>query len=195
MLAAVKALASHLPASASRASLPASIAIPASSSAPTHILAISSSSKTSPSPNASLFATHNLVLLSSCALLPSLPQAYSGAAPLVPLALPSVDTFSVLHGFLYTHDQVKFLSSALCLNIPASAAGPSSDAGKRSSQLAGALLQASGGDVSRLMAIAKRINGIWRNACALGVHDTDLWDSMDLAWEAVLGAMNAIARS
>lgn len=44
------------------------------------------------------------------------------------------------------------------------------------------------------MGIAKRVNGLWRNACALGVHDLELWDAMDLAWDAVLGAMNAVAR-
>lgn len=40
-----------------------------------------------------------------------------------------------------------------------------------------------------LMAHTKTINGVWRNACALGVFDTELWGVMDLAWEVVLVAL------
>jgi hypothetical protein len=193
MLAAIQAISSHLPSSVSRSSLPPSIALPASASAPTHILAVTSSSKSNPSTTAALYATHHLVLLSSCALLPNLPHARSGTAPVVPVALPHAESFPALHAFLYTRSQLALLSSLLCLNIPASAAGPS-DTSKRAGQLAGALVQASGGDMARLMSIVKRVNGMWRNACALGVNDLELWDTMDLAWEAVLGAINAVAR-
>lgn len=47
--------------------------------------------------------------------------------------------------------------------------------------------------MSGLMAHAKIINGVWRNACALGVFDAELWSVMDLAWEVVLVALNKAA--
>jgi hypothetical protein len=43
------------------------------------------------------------------------------------------------------------------------------------------------------MGHTQHITALWRNAIALGVHDKDLWDTMDLAWEVVLGALNLAA--
>jgi len=40
-----------------------------------------------------------------------------------------------------------------------------------------------------LLMHAMTINGLWRNACALGVFDDQLWEVLDLAWDAVLGAL------
>jgi hypothetical protein len=194
MLAAIQALAPHIPATVARALLPPSIALPASSTAPTHILAVASSSKSAGPATVALFPTHGLLLLSSCALLPALPRARAGTAPVVPISVPSAETFPALHAYLYTRSQLALLSAALCLAIPPSAAAGPSDPAKRAGQLAHALLAAAGADAGRLMAIAKRVNGLWRNACALGVDDAELWDTLDLAWDAVLGAMNAIAR-
>jgi len=41
-----------------------------------------------------------------------------------------------------------------------------------------------------LLAHAMTINGIWRNVCALGVFDDQLWEVLDLAWEAIIGALD-----
>jgi len=38
--------------------------------------------------------------------------------------------------------------------------------------------------------VAQNIAAVWRNAVALGIHDPEFWDCLDLAWEVVLGAMN-----
>jgi hypothetical protein len=43
------------------------------------------------------------------------------------------------------------------------------------------------------MGYAQHITSLWRNAIALGVHDKDLWDVIDLAWEVVLGSLNLAA--
>lgn len=202
MLAASKAIQPHLPASASRSSLPPALALPnAGSSAPTHILAVCSSSKTpSPAPCA-LHPTHHLVLLASCAHLPALPAARAGArsAPVVPVSVPSADTFGALHAYLYTRGASALVGQLLHLALPPNAlcAGPSDarkGAGALAGQLAHALVQATGGDLARMMAAAKRVNGCWKNACALGVYDLELWDAIDLAWDAVLGAMNLVVR-
>jgi len=33
------------------------------------------------------------------------------------------------------------------------------------------------------------VHGLWRNVCALGVFDDNLWNAMDLAWEVLLTAI------
>jgi hypothetical protein len=38
---------------------------------------------------------------------------------------------------------------------------------------------------------ATLINGVWRNACALGVRDDKLWDVLGVAWGVVVGAMGS----
>jgi hypothetical protein len=43
------------------------------------------------------------------------------------------------------------------------------------------------------MGHAHHITALWRNAIALGAHDKDLWDVIDLAWEVVLGSLNLAA--
>jgi hypothetical protein len=147
-----------------------------------------------------MIPSHHLVLLASCALLPALPASRPGApTPVVPLSLPSAETFSLLHTYLYTHATPQLLSALLGLQLPPSALAGPSDARRGGSQLVGqlahGLVGAAAGDLARLMSIAKRINGVWKNACALGVYDLELWDGLDLAWDAVLGAMNLVVRN
>ena len=48
--------------------------------------------------------------------------------------------------------------------------------------------------MAALMQHVKVINGLWQNVCALGVFDLELWGAMDLAWDAVLGALNLVVR-
>jgi hypothetical protein len=37
------------------------------------------------------------------------------------------------------------------------------------------------------------ITGIWKNACALGIFDDGLWDTLDLAWDILMEAFNVAA--
>lgn len=48
------------------------------------------------------------------------------------------------------------------------------------------------GAYATLMSNAKAINGLWRNVCALGIQDPELWGVMDLAWEIVLTGLNCL---
>jgi hypothetical protein len=41
-----------------------------------------------------------------------------------------------------------------------------------------------------LTRVSQNIGAVWKNAVALGVHDPELWNCLDLAWEVILGAMN-----
>jgi hypothetical protein len=198
MLAANQALAAHMPAAAPRAQLPASVALPVSSAAPTHVLAVSSSAKgAAPGAPCVLVPTHSLLLLASCAALSPLPAAAAGAARVVPTGVPHPESFPALHAYLYARSAPALLGALLGLALPPSFAGPSDGARARAQlagQLAQALLHGAAGEPARLMAGAKRVVGLWRNMCSLGVVDPELWDALDLAWDAVLAALNTVAR-
>lgn len=43
------------------------------------------------------------------------------------------------------------------------------------------------------MGNAKAVNGLWKNVCALGIFDAELWGIMDIAWEIVLAALTRVA--
>ncbi|KAF9238976.1 hypothetical protein BU15DRAFT_88193 [Melanogaster broomeanus] len=203
MFAGVSALSpSHLP------SLdPFTIPLRATSHAPsypTHILALSRSS--SQDSSAVLVATHAVVLASHCSSLPRLPpSAASGhpsatvsvTLPVLPLTVPSPAAFAPLHAFLYTHSVPQLLSTLLPA-VPASflstLTSPQALRGTLASgpalhKLSAHLLSSAPG-MGALTGVAQNIAAVWRNAVALGVHDPELWDCLDLAWEIVLGAMN-----
>ncbi|KIJ16374.1 hypothetical protein PAXINDRAFT_75692 [Paxillus involutus ATCC 200175] len=212
MLAGISALSpSHLPSSMPRSQLQQtrSLTIPLRASShtpsyPTHILALSRSS--SQDSSALLVATHAVVLASHCASLPRLPPSpvsghpnatVSVTLPVLPLSIPSPAAFAPLHAFLYTHSIPQLLST-LVPAIPASflstltspqalrgtlASGPSLH------RLSSHLVSSAPG-MGALTGVAQNIAAVWRNAVALGVHDPELWDCLDLAWEVVLGAMN-----
>ncbi|KII91579.1 hypothetical protein PLICRDRAFT_105411 [Plicaturopsis crispa FD-325 SS-3] len=187
-----------------------SLSIPirnASSTYPTHLLAISQSQSRSSPPELPLYATHSLVLATACSALPALPpsqlhpNATSLNLPILPLAVPAPAAFPALHAYLYTHDVPALLSALAPLPptfLASITSAPSSVAHTLSSgpalhQLSAHAVHTLRGDRAALMGLAQRVNGLWKNACALGVHDPELWDAMDLAWEVVLGALNLAA--
>ncbi|OCH88738.1 hypothetical protein OBBRIDRAFT_733931 [Obba rivulosa] len=211
-----------------------SASMPASDAFPTHILALSSSRApsapttptqmsyfqqimgiTGPDPSPTtvpLFAVHALVLTAHCTLLPSLrptrPTVRGSNLPLpvIPLTVPSVETFHLLHAYLHTRraDQLlKSLLPSLASGLPSQSASTSTTTSytaqftqERLVRLAQALVQTAaqqggaGGALSGLMMHTRVVNGLWRNACALGVFDPELWGVMDIAWEVVLMALN-----
>ncbi|KAH7928373.1 hypothetical protein BV22DRAFT_1004964 [Leucogyrophana mollusca] len=213
MLAGIAALSpSHLPSSMPRSQIhhTSSLTIPLrpsqhSPSYPTHVLALSKSS--SQDGSATLLATHSLVLASHCASLPRLPHSApshpnaSGVTlPVLPLSVPSPAAFAPLHTFLYTHSAATFLSTLLpavphsflsTLTAPQAVRGTLAS-GPALHTLSTHLLSQTPhhNSMGALTSVAQNIAAVWRNAVALGVHDPELWDCLDLAWEVVLGAMN-----
>ncbi|KAI0795473.1 hypothetical protein C8Q75DRAFT_712202 [Abortiporus biennis] len=230
---------SSLPRSRLASSLDAPIrptsSVPSSSAFPTHILAISSS-RTSPSmpatptvasfaaqPNMSasatipLYPTHALVLAAYCTLLPPLPRSRPNNRsatinlPIVPLNVPSAETFPSLHAYLHTRRADSLLGALLpslarllppftpgssSSSRPAYVAQFSSDTLLRlAQQLASTAYAQAGsqGALSGLMAHARIVNGLWKNVCALGIFDAELWGVMDVAWEIVLAALTRVA--
>ncbi|KAL1948379.1 hypothetical protein VTO73DRAFT_12454 [Trametes versicolor] len=206
---------------------------------PTHVLAILSSRSSSATPTVASFADKGslppsttiplypasaLVLAAHCSLLPPLPQGLPASGrraaltlPVVPLTIPSPETFALLHAYLHTMRPDTLLASLLPAlaaalpHMPAASSSAAPPAGKLvyvaqfSSErllrlahaLAGAAFQRGGpqGAMGGLMAHVKLINGLWQNVCALGVFDAELWGVLDLAWEVVLAAMTQVAEN
>ncbi|KAJ7172960.1 hypothetical protein C8R43DRAFT_863110, partial [Mycena crocata] len=117
----------------------------------------------------SLYPFHDLVIGAHCANLPALPasQPFPCSAratlPVVPLSLPSPETFSLLHAYLYMQQQPETLLAAL--------APPC------------------GSNLLQLAGHAQRIQGLWRNACVLAVVDEQLYDVIESSWERSIAAM------
>ncbi|KAI0293633.1 hypothetical protein B0F90DRAFT_1811802 [Multifurca ochricompacta] len=180
---------------------------------PTHILAVQSSpsSKHPVSDIVFLIPTHQIVLAANCAHIPRIPASRSQirsngmlAIPVMPLVVPHAEAFAPLHSFIVAH-RLDRLMSAL-LPVPpsmlsgATTRGSGSGAGAgpfahvSAPQVATYLAASAAGDkMSALMALTRTVSAIWRNACALGVFDRDLWAALDFSWEVILGAMNMVA--
>ncbi|KAH7909180.1 hypothetical protein BJ138DRAFT_1011360 [Hygrophoropsis aurantiaca] len=181
-----------------------------SSDLPTHMLAVyarqpqTASSSAAPKRRVTLFPTHNVILAANCANLPSLPPSIptsipsnqTAAAtinvPIVPLCVPSPETFPYLSTFLYTkradHLLASLLPSTSNLFLSSLISSPLSLPTTASVQAYASKLAAAH-TPQTLLAHAMAVNGLWRNACALGIFDERLWDTMDIAWEVLLGAL------
>jgi len=164
-----------------------------------------------------LYPANALVLATHCTLLPSLPRSRPSnktavvTLPIVPLAVPSVETYQFLHEYLHTKRPDVLLRNLL---QPLASLIPTADAPSTSStkavymsqfsnkhlyslaqQLASLAYSRGGsqGAATPLMALARVVNGLWRNTCALGIFDPELWAVMDLAWEVILAALTHVA--
>lgn len=207
MLAGISAL-SHMPSSMPRSRLPPAINIPlrttsSEPSYPTHVLALTSSKN--PSDMALLLPVHSLVLASYCANLPRLPssqqepQSPTLHLPVLPLSLPSPAAFSVLYSFMYHHCLETLLKALLPMPTAflqflshdtvrdAFASGPMLH------QLSSYLCSSASANPQTLTIHAAHVKELWQTMIALGIHDPDLWDTIDLAWEVILGAFNLAA--
>jgi len=174
---------------------------------------MSTSSATCP-----LYPTHSLVLAAHCTLLPALPpsrpsnKATAVNLPIVPITVPDSATFPHLHAYLHTKRAdtlLAILLPSLQQLLPSVASASSSSSRGYVSQfnsekllrLAQALASAAytqagpQGALQGLMAHAKVVNNLWKNTCALGIYDTELWGVMDLAWEIILAALTRIVEA
>ncbi|KZP30816.1 hypothetical protein FIBSPDRAFT_850254 [Athelia psychrophila] len=168
---------------------------------PTHMLAVySRQSSHSPNPTrrVTLFPTHAIVMSLHCANLPSLPKSRpcepdtigQMTVPVVPLCIPSPETFSPLSAYLYTKDAQHLLSTLLPsgLSTPPHILSLDSDPDSAEFTQFSSKLRATY-TAPALLTHAMAINGLWRNVVALGIFDERLWEALDIAWAAVLGAL------
>jgi len=209
MLAGISSLApSHLPSSLPKSHLPPALAIPLRTSTtqpsyPTHVLAVSSSK--SLNDQAMVFPVHALALASHCALLPRLPPSHqqphspSLHLPVLPLSLPSPAAFSVLHSYIYNHRLEAVLKalfpvpSGFLQSVSHQAVRSALGSGTTLHQLSVYLCSSASSNLRTLTTHAAHVKDLWQTMAALGLYDPELWDTIDLAWEIVLGALNLAA--
>ncbi|TFK52989.1 hypothetical protein OE88DRAFT_1656745 [Heliocybe sulcata] len=179
----------------------------AASDLPTHMFAVFGRqpfAKGAPKVNkqkVTLYPVHDIIFASHCAHLPKLrtskPQKENVKLPVVPVCLPSPQTFPILSSYLYTK-RVDILLSALLPAPPASLSGPLGltsvdetipDDFFKAQKIAYAHQVSKTFTARALLQNAMVINGVWRNVCALGVFDDRLWSAMDFAWDACLTAL------
>ncbi|KAJ7701842.1 hypothetical protein B0H17DRAFT_1327468 [Mycena rosella] len=143
-----------------------------SAACPTHMFAIYGDAPLAfgQKRHVSLFPFHHLVMGVHCAILPTLPAsqpiatASHNTIPVVPLRVPSPETFALLHSYMYTQQPAILLA---------------------------ALAPPCESDILQLASHATKVHGLWRNACALGVVDSSLYDVLDASWAATIAAMQA----
>jgi len=193
--------------------LPREINVPlneqVSAACPTHMLAVYSHS---PAPNAApnptsnapaqqrrevtTYPVHSLVLSAHCSNLPALPPRSTARVPentinlpVVLLGLPSAETFPVLQSYLYTKRVDNLLSAFMPLAPePVRTGTPLTQIIANHSEVLGEMF-----DAETLLRHAMLINGVWRNACVLGIRDDTLWGSIELAWGSLIGGLEIAA--
>ncbi|KAJ6589058.1 hypothetical protein B0H19DRAFT_1216523 [Mycena capillaripes] len=208
MLAGTSALSpSHLPSVLPKSSLPPYLTVPirpsrdAHPSYPTHALAISNACPSGPDDMHLIFPVHALVLAAHCPKLPRLPPRAPRASasvhlPVLSLALPSAPAFSILHAFMYS----KRLDAVLTALFPIppqflcalthKTVRSALQSGADLHYLSAHLCAASASSVQALMTHTAHVKELWQDMVALGIDDVALWDTVELAYEIVLGALN-----
>lgn len=170
-------------------------AAPQSNRSPTHILALSSSKSSTDAPL--LYPTHALLMAAYCTSLPTLPPnaPNSSALTVLPLTVSSPTLFPLLQNFLLTKRHDLLLSSLLQISPNTLAAVGNAAPNARSSTLAHILIHHTKSSMPHLLQYTTQLTAFWKLICSLGVFDSDTWETLDLAWEACLGAMNlAVSR-
>ncbi|KAJ7242112.1 hypothetical protein C8J57DRAFT_1244343 [Mycena rebaudengoi] len=176
MQAAVHAVETSIPKSALPKELEILMNDIVAAACPTHMFAVYSNTPLAINQKrrVSLFPIHDIVFGVHCANLPALSFSHSATVsthktiPVVPLCIPSPETFPLLHSYLYTRQPETLLSA---LDRPCET------------------------DFLQLASHAMKIHGLWRNACSLGVVDEKLYELIEDAWETTLAAMQAASSS
>ncbi|KAI9060083.1 hypothetical protein FKP32DRAFT_1578765 [Trametes sanguinea] len=199
-------------------------ASPLPQSFPTHVLAVwenANASAGAPGANAHagrrkvrLVPVHNLVLAANCANWFPMPAPQASAhkrvivnnggapgtaltLPVVPLAVPHVESFHQLLYCLYTHKVSKLLDQLVPVARPPfvlpSAANPK-PANMHYIRETGRRLAARYNPWA-IVGMLQHVIGLWKNACYLGVSDRRLWLAIDWSWDMLLtGLAYAVGR-
>ncbi|KAF8146942.1 hypothetical protein K438DRAFT_1910591 [Mycena galopus ATCC 62051] len=199
---------SHLPAALPKSSLPSFITVPllplrdsVRPCYPTHALAVSNSSPSGSSDQHLLFPVHALVLAAHCSKLPPLPPpaqrtSTSVHLPVLPLTVPSAPALSVLLAFMYSHRLDAVLNAlfpvppSFLRKLTHKTVCAALQSGADLHHLSAHLCAVSRADVQVLIVHTAHVKEVWQNMVALGIDDAALWDTVELAYEIILGALN-----
>ena len=130
-----------------------------------------------------LYPCHVLPVLTHCTTisrsqLTTLPPT-SNSLPVIPLQLPSPEYFPILQDFMYTRSSCNLLSALLPPNML-----PSITNFKILIDIPVVSMRP-----MALLSLARKIHGTWGNVCSLGIADTELWQTLQLAWTILLKSM------
>ncbi|KIY42974.1 hypothetical protein FISHEDRAFT_32117, partial [Fistulina hepatica ATCC 64428] len=201
---------SSLPTSLPRAHVPATLTVRLrapvhTTAAPTHVLAISAPSthyRAHEIP-VKLVPTHSLPLAAHCTAIPVLPPRTRGDRgvlylQVLPLELPSPAAFPILHNYMYTHGLSEVLSALI--PVPdylakaelshAVVLGILQSRDVQLFQLADYCMRKAMNNSKTLLSYASHAKELWQDMVALGLFEPALWDTLDLAWEVILIALN-----
>lgn len=131
-----------------------------------------------------LVPVHWIVYVLQCAHMPSVPGVPdpSGAAvPVLPLAMPFPQYWSLIHRWLYTRDSHKLLAGLLPLDALDRLSASAPLAG--SASMIHALSQLS---MPALLRVAKMIRATWHNGRCLGVFSDVFWTTIERAWQVLV---------
>ncbi|KAJ7175491.1 hypothetical protein C8R46DRAFT_873908, partial [Mycena filopes] len=165
---------------------------------PTHILAVSTPSNTATPEALSLVAIHGIVFAANCTAPELRPVGENNSPPgalylpICPIALPSVPALLTLRTYMYNH-RVDVLLSALFPLLPApltDAEVRSALASDRTKLLLATHLVCADPRPAQILGYAVRVQDVWRTVWCLGMYRAELWDTLDLAWELVIIALN-----
>ncbi|KAJ2919227.1 hypothetical protein MD484_g1257, partial [Candolleomyces efflorescens] len=167
---------------------------------PSHLLAVCSATVPpgATSRKMTIYPIHNALLAAHCSRLP--PYVHGKAKPtrsadglsinlpVRPLALPAPEAFVPLMTYLYTKNTLHLLEHIFRERLH-----QFSELNQKE------MINHLGTRFGRentyqgLMQRVISISGLWHNACALGIFDDGLWDTLDLAWDILMEAFNVAA--
>lgn len=171
---------------------------------PTHLLAVWSKPKTSPSPSnrcpISLHPTHNIVLASHCASLPAFapkqasPQPSAAGVeinlPVQGLCVPHRESFTAIHQYLYTKDSAAFFGAL----VPRPTARTLAALAPTTSLAGFAARLAATFSAQALLAHILFVSGAYANMCHLGIQDDEMWRVLQGAWGVLREALQLASR-
>jgi hypothetical protein len=115
----------------------------------------------------------------------SRPQDVQITLPTQSLCVPSPESYAPLARYIYHKDTLKLLTELLPV-------APDADFEANQAQVSSfGTFIGRNCELSKIVSRMTLINGLWKNACALQVHDDwdGLWDTIELAWEVILTAL------
>lgn len=167
--------------------------LPSDAITPTHVLALRSGRPNEPT---RYFPIHALPLLAHCLDIPTVTmEARIGpttSLPILALTLPSPSTFHILIDFFYRL-HLPTLSKAL---LPVDGKRFQEVAKKNwpKSAEAAACIYAQTMSIGELADAARRVYGVYQNACALGMCDEGFWAAITMAWTIILHTRSLLKR-